>query len=367
MGYVSKYRGVDIDQAIEFAKEHADINDKLSKKAEALHTHSLSDITGLTDLKVSWDNITGKPEVFPCDGSCGGSSDNSGNNSGEGGVVSGTIAWGNITGKPATFAPSAHTHVITDLSNIGDLKVDWNNIVNKPENIGTGTGSTITLTWENIQNKPDAFSPTRHRHDVSDIDGLESGSGGPVEWEDVLNKPDLASRIHKHSITDINGLEDRLNYIEQNAGSGNSGGNTGGSGGYYDSELKNKVQIIENDVDNLQSQVEIVQSGFVEITRNYKIIEQYGTLTVKAPDTNGPGDGDGNNDGVAPPSGDLKNGDNFADELVCLEVYSETSGSAYLRYASYSNYEGAEWAPGEEYNLLLDDTYSYNYLFSIAQ
>ena len=108
------------------------------------------------------------------------------------------------------------------------------------------------------------------------------------------------------------------------------------------------------------------QGQYVEITRNYKIIEQYGTLTVKAPDTNGPGDGDGNNDGVAPPSGDLKNGDNFADELVCLEVYSETSGPAYLRYASYSNYEGAQWAPGEEYNLLLDDTYSYNYLFSIA-
>ena len=269
MGYVSKYRGIDIDQAIEFAKENADINDKLSKKAESLHTHSLSDITGLTDLKVSWDNITGKPETFPCDGSCGGNGEgnnNPGNNEGDGGVISGTISWGNITGKPTAFTPSAHTHVITDLSNIGDLKVDWNNIVNKPENIGTGSGSNITLTWENIQNKPDAFSPTRHRHDVSDIDGLElnggGGSSGPTEWDDILNKPDLSPRIHKHSISDINGLEDRLNYIEENAGSGNNSGGSGSNGGYYDSELKNKVQIIENDVDNLQSQVEIVQSGF---------------------------------------------------------------------------------------------------------
>ena len=30
MGYVSKYKGVDIDQAIEFSKEHADIDKKLS-------------------------------------------------------------------------------------------------------------------------------------------------------------------------------------------------------------------------------------------------------------------------------------------------------------------------------------------------
>jgi hypothetical protein len=71
MGYVSKYKGVDIDQAIEFSKEHADIDKKLSEKAELLHTHKLSDITGLSDLRVSWDNITGKPETFPCDGSCG--------------------------------------------------------------------------------------------------------------------------------------------------------------------------------------------------------------------------------------------------------------------------------------------------------
>ena len=261
MGYVSKYRGIDIDQAIEFAKENADINEKLSKKAEALHTHSLSDITGLTDLKVSWENITGKPEVFPCDGSCGGSGENSGNNGGDGGgVITGTVSWGNITGKPTTFAPSAHTHVITDLSNIGDLKIDWSNIVNKPENIGTGGGS-VTLTWENIQNKPTVFTPETHRHHASEIDGLElGGNGGTISWDNILEKPDLASKIHKHSISDINGLEDRLTYIEEKAESG-SGSSSGNSGGDY-SEIKNKVQLIENDVENLQSQVEIVQGGY---------------------------------------------------------------------------------------------------------
>lgn len=264
MGYVSKYRGVDIDQAIEFAKEHADIDKKLSEKAEVLHSHKLSDITGLTDLKISWENITGKPETFPCDGSCGGTgnggSDTGGNGNESGGQVSGTISWGNIIGKPSTFTPSAHTHVITDLSNIEDLKVDWNNIINKPENITSGNTTPVQITWEIIQNKPTVFTPTSHRHHVSEIDGLSTGTGGTtgtVTWDNVLEKPDLAAKIHKHSISDVIGLEDRLTYIEENAGSSSGGGSSTNN-----SELKNKIEIIENDVDNLQSQVEIVQSGF---------------------------------------------------------------------------------------------------------
>ncbi len=283
MGYVSKYKGIDLDQAIEFAKNNADINEKLSEKAEALHTHKLSDITGLTDLKISWENITGKPEVFPCDGSCGGSgSDNPDSGDGGGGSVSGTVAWGNITGKPATFAPTAHTHVITDLSNLTDLTIDWNNIVNKPENIGSGSNITSiswdkitdkpnTFTpsshqhdWDSIESKPTRFTPASHRHDISEIDGYVPGTNnggstsGPVSWDDILEKPDLAAKIHKHSISDVIGLEDRLTNIESNSGSSSgSGGNTGNS-----AALENKLNIIENDVDNLQSQVEIVQTGF---------------------------------------------------------------------------------------------------------
>ena len=283
MGYVSKYKGVDIDQAIEFSKEHADIDKKLSEKAELLHTHKLSDITGLSDLRVSWDNIIGKPETFPCDGSCGGSGDSGGNNSGnsgEGGVVSGTISWGNITGKPSSFTPSAHTHVITDLSNIGDLKVDWSNITGKPENLGssnntpvswetilnkpnTFTPSSHTHIWDDIENKPTVYTPASHRHNVSEIDGLSGlggGSGsGVVTWDSILEKPDLAAKIHKHSISDINGLEDRLTYIEENAGSDNSG--SGSGSGAVSSEIKNKLEILENDVENIQSQLEMVQTG----------------------------------------------------------------------------------------------------------
>ena len=278
MGYVSRYKGIDIDQAIEFAKKNADINEKLSEKAEALHTHKLSDITGLTDLKVSWENIIGKPEKFPCDGSCGGGENSgSGNGDGGGGSVSGTIAWGNITGKPATFTPTAHTHVITDLSNLTDLTIDWNNIVNKPENIGSGSGITSiswdkitnkpnTFTpsshhhdWDSIESKPTRFTPAAHRHDISEIDGYVPGTGGggtisgPVSWDNILEKPDLAAKVHKHSISDVIGLEDRLSNIEL-------GGS--GSGGSSSPAIENRLNIIENDVDNLNSKVEIVQTGF---------------------------------------------------------------------------------------------------------
>ena len=145
MGYVSKYKGADIDEAIKFVKDNADIGDKLSEKAERLHAHKLSDITNLEDLTVSWDSITGKPETFPGSGSE--------NNS---------VSWADITGKPNTFTPSSHTH---KESEIEDLK--------EP-------------SWDDITGKPSTFIPTKHTHEVSDLTDTDKLK---VEWSNILNKP----------------------------------------------------------------------------------------------------------------------------------------------------------------------------------
>ena len=41
--------------------------------------------------------------------------------SGGGGTVVGNVSWSNITGKPSTFNPSAHTHVVADITDMGSI------------------------------------------------------------------------------------------------------------------------------------------------------------------------------------------------------------------------------------------------------
>lgn len=55
-----------------------------------------------TEITVGWDDITGKPSVFPAD------------------LSDFELDWADITGKPSSFPPSAHTH-------------SWNQITARPE------------------------------------------------------------------------------------------------------------------------------------------------------------------------------------------------------------------------------------------
>ena len=97
------------------------------------------------------------------------------------------------------------------------------------------------------------------------------------------------------------------------------------------------------------------------------------------PDGGVPGDFDGDGipddfDGDGIPDGGNMNGENPGENLSqgvgesatdLIKVYSENNARIYLRNTSYGDYNGQVFTAGESYDKLLDDTYCYNYLFSI--
>ena len=100
--------------------------------------------SGLT----GWQEITGKPLVFPPDVHTHTMEDVDGllealaaAGTGEGGTVS--LAWAEITGKPSTFPPAAHTHA-----------------------------------WASITDKPTTYAPTAHGHGTGEITGLDAALAG---------------------------------------------------------------------------------------------------------------------------------------------------------------------------------------------
>ena len=73
------------------------------------NTHSIDmGVNTITDAKVgNWDTAFGW-----------------GDHSGAGYLT--TVSWAGVTGKPATFTPSAHTHLIADITDFTDNSTNWN-------------------------------------------------------------------------------------------------------------------------------------------------------------------------------------------------------------------------------------------------
>lgn len=66
-----------------------------------------------------------------------------------------SFTWANLGGKPSTFAPSAHTHIIGDVTGLQtalDAKL-----------------ATSSFTWANLSDKPATFAPSAHNHSATEI------------------------------------------------------------------------------------------------------------------------------------------------------------------------------------------------------
>lgn len=101
-------------------------------------------------------------------------------------------AWGNLTGKPDTFAPSAHKH-------------PWSDITNPPE------PSTRWPTWGEVTAKPDMFTPAPHSHAWSDINNPPMQTQRWPAWNEVTAKPaTYAPSAHTHAISDVTNLQTAL-------------------------------------------------------------------------------------------------------------------------------------------------------------
>lgn len=94
--------------------------------------------------------------------------------------------------------------------------------------------------------------------------------------------------------------------------------------------------------------------------------KRLGKLTISSPNEGGGGSmlPDISDDGTIKGGGDSSSGGGEAP--VAIEFKSEINGPVYFRYKSFGSYTGNKWLPAPEYDKLLDDIYSYNYLTGIA-
>ena len=78
------------------------------------------------------------------------------------GFVNRWPAWGEVTGKPSTFAPSAHTHTIAQIS---DLHADWDALLK----VTPSAYLTRWPSWTEVTGKPSTFAPSAHTHTFASL------------------------------------------------------------------------------------------------------------------------------------------------------------------------------------------------------
>jgi hypothetical protein len=245
--------------------------------AAAVHTHVIADITGL--------QTTIDQRGIPVGGTAGqvlSKVDGSNYNVTWTAPTGGSVAWADITGKPSTFPPSAHSHVIADVTGlqssldgkaasshthvIADITGLQSTIDQRGIPAGGTTGQVLakvdgsnynvtwitpasggggSVAWADITGKPSTFPPSIHTHVIADVTNLQTSLDGK------------AAASHTHVIADITGLQTALNTqgmptggaagqvltkisaIDYNAGWVTPSGGGGGGGGISQTVVTN--------------------------------------------------------------------------------------------------------------------------------
>lgn len=73
-----------------------------------------------------------------------------------------SVPWSGVTGKPSTFTPSSHKHTISDITNISSASVSY----------ATSAGTANSVAWGNVSGKPSTFAPSSHEHDYFPKSGI---------------------------------------------------------------------------------------------------------------------------------------------------------------------------------------------------
>ena len=100
---------------------------------------------------------------------------------------------------------------------------------------------------------------------------------------------------------------------------------------------------------NTISQVRVYNSNKNNVTHNYELIISEGILEVLVPGSHG----SLSNSGEDP-------------NMLIMELYSTVSSIVYLREKSFGDYNGNSWSEAEPYTVLLNNTYSMQYLSGVA-
>lgn len=110
---------------------------------------------------------------------------------GGGGTTPTDVDWNDIQNKPSTFSPSAHTHIISDVTGLSDVAVKahthenkttldkFGEVNNKPTFNGEEIGSGVS-SWNDLEDKPTTFPPSEHTHQIADVSGLQDSLDSKV-------------------------------------------------------------------------------------------------------------------------------------------------------------------------------------------
>lgn len=115
-----------------------------------------------------------------------------------------TVTWANVSGKPSTFTPSAHTHVIGDVTGL------------QAELDGFATSAELTSGLAGKAN-------TSHTHTIAQVTGLQGELDSKADSTDI---PDVsgfattsalttglagkANTSHTHTVAQVTGLQGEL-------------------------------------------------------------------------------------------------------------------------------------------------------------
>lgn len=99
------------------------------------------------------------------------------------GGAGGVADWANVTNKPATFPPSAHVHVIADVTGLQsalDGKQPAGNYATSAQGAlaETALQPGDAVPWSDVTGKPTSFPPSAHGHAIADVSGLQSALDG---------------------------------------------------------------------------------------------------------------------------------------------------------------------------------------------
>lgn len=121
-----------------------------------------------------------------------------------------SVPWSGVTGKPSTFTPSPHKHTISDITNISSASVNY----------ATSAGSANSVAWSNVSGKPGSLP-------ASDVYSWAKASSKPsYSWGEISGKPStFTPSSHTH------------NY----AGSSSAGGSANWANGASYANYANKI------------------------------------------------------------------------------------------------------------------------------
>ena len=99
-----------------------------------------------------------------------------------------SYTWGEIGGKPSVFTPAAHTHPLSDIS---DLHASWDALLKAAPSAYV----TRWPAWGEVTGKPSSFTPAEHTHVKADITDFPTSWA----WSAITGKP---STLAGYGITD---------------------------------------------------------------------------------------------------------------------------------------------------------------------